>query len=104
MYKGSRSESYDAKMAKLPLSWGTGNIGSTGGISPTIAGRLKEAQESTLSGGRTRRGTEISSALLPVGGCLMLQSGRSCLSVTKGLKLFVSSVLGGGRGGLSCPN
>ena len=54
--KRSGSESYYAKMVKLSLSWGTGSIGS---ISPTIQGQIEEAQKSTLSGGRNRRGTEM---------------------------------------------
>lgn len=99
--KESGSKNCDPKMV-VKLSLATGSIGNTrsiGSIYPTIRGRLKETQNSTLSGGRARRRTAMSHALLPGGGYLMLQPGRSHLSVTVGPRLSPSLVLGGGRGG-----
>ena len=102
--KDSASKNCDAKMVIVKLLWANESTRNIESISPTIQGRLKEAQKSTMSGGRARRWTAMSSVSLPGGGRLMLQPGRSRSSTAMAPRLSMSLVLGGGRGGLSCPN
>ena len=92
MYKGSGSESCDAKWRNYTCH-GTLETGIIGSISPIIRGLLEEAQKNTLCGGRTQRETTMGSAPF-LGGDSLLSRPEWSFNCRDGTKIVLAVSFG----------